>query len=107
MTVHTFPGPVEITVLGKPCCPQCRMTTQHLDRLGLPYRYRDVTEDDAARELVQSLGYLSLPVVTAGDMHWSGYRNTRLKRLAEIHGVTGDLSWLDEVAESYLKDGVA
>jgi glutaredoxin-like protein NrdH len=108
MTIHPFPNsPVEITVFSKPGCPQCMTTARHLDRLGLPYRYRDVTEDDEAREIVQSLGYKALPVVTAGDMHWTGYRNERLKRLAEIHGVTGDISWLDEAAEGYLQDGVA
>lgn len=108
MTVYAFPNsPVEITVFSKPGCQQCAMTARHLDRLGLPYRYRDVTQDDEAREIVQSLGYQSLPVVTAGDMHWSGYRNTKLKRLAELHGITSDITWLDDDAESYLEGGVA
>lgn len=108
MTIYPFPNsPVEITVFSKPGCAQCTMTAKHLDRLGLPYRYRDVTQDDEAYEIVQFLGYQSLPVVTAGDMHWTGYRNTKLKRLAEIHGVAGDISWLDDAAAEYLEDGVA
>lgn len=108
MTIYPFPNsPVEITVYSKPGCQQCAMTAQHLDRLGLPYRYRDITEDDEARAAVETLGYRALPVVTAGDMHWTGYRNERLKRLAEVHGVATDISWLDEAAEAYLEDGIA
>lgn len=107
MTIHPFPSPVEITVYSRPGCQQCRMTTQHLDRLGLPYTYRDVTEDDEARDIVTALGYLSLPVVTAGDMHWSGYRHAKLKLLGEMHGITADIGPLDEDAESYLAGDVA
>lgn len=108
MSIHPFPNsPVEITVYSKPGCPQCTTTARHLDRLGLSYRYVDVTEDDDARAAVEALGYRALPVVTAGDMHWSGYRNTKLKRLAEIHGVATDISWLDEVAEEYRAGDVA
>jgi glutaredoxin-like protein NrdH len=107
VTVHAFPSLVEITVFSKPGCQQCAMTARHLDRLGLPYRYRDVTEDDEAYEIVEALGYKALPVVTAGDMHWTGYRHAKLKRLAEIHGITADLAPLDGDAESYLEDGAA
>ncbi len=108
MTVHPFPNsPVEITVYSRPGRQQCTTTARHLDRLGLPYRYRDVTEDDDARAAVEALGYRALPVVTAGDMHWCNYRNEKLKRLAEIHGVTGDISWLDDAAAEYIRDGVA
>lgn len=107
MTLHSFPRPVEITVFSKPGCQQCRTTCQHLDRLGLPYTYRDVTENDEARDIVTALGYLSLPVVTAGDMHWSGYRHAKLKLLGEMHGITADIGPLDAEAEAYLEDGVA
>lgn len=108
MTIHAFPNsPVEITLFSKPGCQQCATTARHLDKLGLPYRYRDVTEDDDAREAVEALGYRALPVVTAGDMHWTGYRNEKLKRLAEIRGVAADISWLDDAAGDYLEDGVA
>lgn len=93
---------LEIAVYGKPGCPQCMTTTQHLDKVGLPYRYRDVTEDPAALEVVTSLGYLSLPVVTVGDLHWSGYRHGRIKRLAEIHATAPDLAALEPAAIGYL-----
>jgi glutaredoxin-like protein NrdH len=96
VTIHAFPNSsVEVIVYGRPGCQQCVTTTRHLDRLGIPYLYRDVTDDPLWSDTVTALGYQSLPVVTAGDMHWSGYRNMKLKRLAELHGITTDISWLD------------
>ncbi|MFG1794214.1 glutaredoxin family protein [Nocardia sp. NPDC049149] len=93
---------LEIAVFGKPGCPQCKTTTQHLDKVGLPYRYRDVTEDQSAHDIVTALGYRGLPVVTVGDLHWSGYRHSRINRLAEIHSTTPDLAVLEPAAIAYL-----
>lgn len=104
MSDHPFPTLVEISVYSRPGCQQCRTTTRHLEKLGLPYRYRDVTEDADAYNVVQALGYQSLPVITAGDMHWSGYRNEKLKWLAEIHGLNADIEPLDAEAEDFLAD---
>jgi glutaredoxin-like protein NrdH len=97
---------IQITVFGKPGCQECRMTTRRLDKHGLPYVYRDVTEDPEAHAEVVRLGYQSLPVVTVGDVHWSRFRLAKLDRLAEIHAQP-DVSSLDAVAERYLEDGAA
>ncbi|MGN7439126.1 MAG: glutaredoxin-like protein NrdH [Alcanivorax sp.] len=67
-----------ITVYSKPSCVQCTATTRELDRKGIPYEYVDLTEDDAARDLVQGLGYMQAPVVVAGDDHWSGFRPDKI-----------------------------
>ncbi|WP_052313656.1 glutaredoxin family protein [Nocardia thailandica] len=94
----------EITVYGKPGCQGCRLTTRRLAHHGLPHRYVDVTEDaDAARE-VAALGYMSLPVVTVGDVHWSGFRLNKLDWLAEIHASAPDLVGLDAAAVTYLTE---
>lgn len=93
---------LEVTVYGKPGCPQCTVTTRKLDKLAVPYTYRDVTEDADAAERVSSLGYRALPVVTVGDIHWSGFSDTRIDRLAEIHTGAADISGLDAEAEIYL-----
>jgi len=98
---------IQITVFGKPDCPQCHTTKLHLEKVGLPYIYRDVTRDEEARELVFLLGYKTLPVVTVGDMHWSGYRYGKIKQLAKIHAGAADVSSLDAAAERYLEDGAA
>lgn len=107
MTVHSLPRPVEVAVYTRPGCQRCVTTANQLKRLGIPYRYRDVTTDPEAHAIVQSLGYQALPVVTAGDMHWTGFRAEKIKRLAEIHGVALDISDLDALAEEYLAGDVA
>ncbi|MGY1945313.1 glutaredoxin family protein [Nocardia asiatica] len=91
-----------ITVYGKPGCQQCRMTTRHLDRLQVEYTYRDVTTDQDAHDIVTMLGYLTLPVVVAGDVHWAGFRHERLDRLAEIQHTAPDLAEHEQPAERYL-----
>ncbi|MEV0247928.1 glutaredoxin family protein [Nocardia sp. NPDC050712] len=93
---------LEINVYGKPGCQQCTATTRHLARLGLPYAYRDVTQDPLWADTVTALGYQSLPVVTVGDLHWSGYRHDRLQRLAQIHADAPDVAVLEPAATAYL-----
>jgi len=71
-----------ITVYSKPACVQCTATTRALDARGLDYRLIDLTQDDAAMELVASLGYRQAPVVVAGDAHWAGFRPDMIGRLS-------------------------
>ncbi|MDF3853977.1 glutaredoxin-like protein NrdH [Paracoccus sp. P2] len=71
-----------ITVYSKPACVQCTATTRALDARGLAYRLVDLTEDEAAMELVASLGYRQAPVVVAGDAHWAGFRPDMIGRLS-------------------------
>ncbi|MGW4325425.1 glutaredoxin family protein [Nocardia sp. NPDC004573] len=96
-----------ITVYGKPGCQQCRMTTRHLDKLMVEYTYRDVTTDQDAHDIVTMLGYLTLPVVVAGDVHWAGFRHGRLDRLAEIQHSAPDVAEHEQPAERYLTEGGA
>jgi len=70
-----------ITVYTKPDCMQCDMTKRLMDREGIAYSSVDVTEDAEAMELVRGMGYLSMPVVVAGNEHWSGFRAERVKGL--------------------------
>ena len=94
----------ELTVFGKPNCSRCRMTTRHLDRLGVAYRYRDVTIDESAHDIVKLLGYRELPVVSAGDVHWGGYRHERIEALARVIKAAPDISDLEQRAREYLTD---
>lgn len=71
-----------ITVYSKPACVQCTATTRALDAKGLAYQIVDLTEDDAAMQLVTSLGYRQAPVVVAGDSHWAGFRPDMIARLS-------------------------
>ena len=71
-----------ITVYSKPACVQCTATTRALDARGLDYHLVDLTEDDAAMELVALLGYRQAPVVIAGEAHWAGFRPDMIGRLS-------------------------
>lgn len=99
---------LEITVFGKPACPQCDATKRHLDRAGVPYVYRDVTTDPTARDEVALLGYQGVPVVVAGDVHRQGYRPDWLDVLALACSTAEDTRHLeaDAVAEM-TEDGAA
>ncbi|NKT16146.1 glutaredoxin family protein [Rhodococcus hoagii] len=105
MTVTDFPNqPVAVTVYGKPGCQGCRLTVRHLDKQGTPHTYRDVTTDPDAAAAVAALGYQALPVVTAGDMHWTGYSPDRLNTLGRVHTYAPDLTDLDQLAADYLEE---
>lgn len=63
-----------VTVYSKPACVQCTATTRALDRQGISYDLVDISRDEGAYALVQGLGYRQVPVVVAGETHWSGFR---------------------------------
>ena len=71
-----------ITVYSKPACVQCTATTRALDARGLNYDVVDLTQDTAAMERVQEMGYRQAPVVIAGDEHWAGFRPDMIGRLS-------------------------
>ncbi len=71
-----------ITVYSKPACVQCTATTRALDARGVSYEIIDLTQDAAAMELVQGLGYRQAPVVMAGEEHWAGFRPDMIGRLS-------------------------
>lgn len=61
---------------------QCTATTRALTARGIDFDLVDLTEDDAAMELVTGLGYRQAPVVVAGDEHWAGFRPDMISRLS-------------------------
>lgn len=71
-----------ITVYSKPACVQCTATTRALEARGLDFEVVDLTEDAAAMEMVQELGYRQAPVVIAGEDHWAGFRPDMIGRLS-------------------------
>ena len=73
-----------ITVYSKPACVQCTATTRALEARGLAYQIIDLTEDDAAMELVTSMGYRQAPVVVAGEAHWAGFRPDMIDRKSVV-----------------------
>jgi glutaredoxin-like protein NrdH len=80
-TIFGVKEDMTITVYSKPACVQCLATTRALKQRGIPFDLIDLTEDDAALELVQSLGYRQAPVVVADADHWSGFRPDKISEL--------------------------
>lgn len=72
-----------VTVYTTPTCVQCESTKKFLDKNSIEYSVVDLTQDDAALEMVRGLGYSSAPVVVIGDgdKHWSGFRPGLLNEL--------------------------
>jgi glutaredoxin-like protein NrdH len=70
-----------VTVYTKPACVQCNATYKALDKRDIEYSRVDISADHQARDYVISLGYCRLPVVVAGDDHWSGFRPDRIREL--------------------------
>jgi glutaredoxin-like protein NrdH len=71
-----------VTIYTLPSCPQCETTKRFLTRQGIEYKEVNLSEDAEATEMIKQLGYVSAPVIIAGDLHWSGFRLERLQQLA-------------------------
>ena len=75
---------MSVTVYTLPSCVQCDNTKRVLTKTGVEFSTVDLSEDEAAYEMVKALGYQAAPVVIAGDDHWSGFRPDKLSSLAAI-----------------------
>ncbi len=70
-----------VTVYSKPSCVQCTATYRALDQKGVNYEIVDLTQDQSAFDTVRNLGYMQVPVVVAGEDHWSGFQPDRISSL--------------------------
>ena len=73
---------MEIQIYSKPACVQCTATYRAMDKHGIDYKVIDITAEEDAQQQVEALGYRQLPVVVAGEEHWSGFRPDRIQALA-------------------------
>lgn len=79
---------MSIIIYSKPDCVQCNATYRALDKHGIDYQVIDLTQDAQALGHVRTLGYQQVPVIVAGDDHWSGFRPdkiTALRQMQEVH----------------------
>ena len=70
-----------VTVYTKPSCVQCTATKKALDALSINYTLVDITVDTEAYDKVKALGFMSAPVVIAGEKSWAGFRPDMIKEL--------------------------
>ncbi|MBF0780216.1 MULTISPECIES: glutaredoxin-like protein NrdH [unclassified Granulicatella] len=72
-----------VVVYSKPNCMQCNFTKKFLEERNIPFKVKDVMEDEVALEEVKALGFSSLPVVVIeGEEPFSGFRPDRLEAIA-------------------------
>lgn len=82
MSEPIHPDAPKVILYTKPACGRCVATAKAFDNRGIEFVKLDVSEDENAALRVRDLGYLSLPVVVAGDMHWSGFDLVKIEQLA-------------------------
>lgn len=75
---------MRITIYTKDTCVQCDATKNALDRIGLAYQLVTLDQDVEAIEHLRALGYRQVPVVMAGDTHWSGFRPDKIAALRSL-----------------------
>lgn len=67
-----------ITVYTKPGCVQCRATARQFDKADVRIDTIDVSVDTAAAQLLEDLGFRSVPVIIADGQSWAGHRPDRV-----------------------------
>lgn len=72
---------MKITVYSKPNCMQCVATQKALTAKGIAYDVVSLNDNQQAMDRVTALGYRQVPVVVAGEDHWSGFRPDRIGQL--------------------------
>lgn len=78
---------MSIIIYSKPDCVQCNATYRAFDRQGISYQIIDLTEDEQALNHVKSLGYQQVPVIVAGDEHWSGFHPDKINAVVQAVSV--------------------
>ena len=63
---------MSVIVYSKSNCQPCRLTKRAFDSKGVDYIEKRVDEYPEALAEIKALGYLQVPVVVVGDVHWSG-----------------------------------
>lgn len=73
-----------VKIYAKPDCLMLEATKRLLNRDNVQYLVVDVSVDEEALTYALSLGYTKLPVVIAGDEHWSGFRPEKITKLKKF-----------------------
>ncbi|HGA3922469.1 TPA: redoxin NrdH [Streptococcus agalactiae] len=70
-----------ITVFSKNNCMQCKMTKKFLDQHGADFEEINIDEKPEKIEYVKNLGFSAAPVIEAGNVVFSGFQPSKLKKL--------------------------
>jgi glutaredoxin len=69
------------TVYSAQGCADCEKVKQFLASEGVEFEVKDVMTDMEAREAVEKLGFLGIPVTVIGDQAIKGFQLEELKRM--------------------------
>jgi len=75
---------MRIIIYTKNNCIQCNATKNALDKKGLDYQLINLDSEPAHIAMLKSLGYQQVPVVMAGQEHWSGFRPDKISALTTV-----------------------
>jgi glutaredoxin-like protein NrdH len=53
-----------------------------MDRIGVEYKTVDITQDEAALEMILGMGFQSAPVVISDAGNWAGFQPDKINLLA-------------------------
>lgn len=66
-------------------CRPCNFAEKLMTKEEIPFKVIKISEDEEARELVKSLGYMQTPVIVAADgSHFGGFNPDRIKALKNL-----------------------
>jgi glutaredoxin-like protein NrdH len=78
---------MQITVYTNTNCVQCEQTKIWLNKHNIDFDTKMLADSPEIQPLIEERGFASAPIVTAGNLAWSGFRIDKLKTLvALIHG---------------------
>ncbi len=71
-----------VVIYSTPTCPYCKRAKDYLSRKGIPFVDHNVAVDrDAAKEMIQKSGQMSVPVITIDNEIVIGFNQTLLDKL--------------------------
>ena len=69
----------KVVIYTTPTWPYCHRTKEYLSQKGIPYTEYNVAENkEAAKEMIQKSGQMSVPVTTIDDQVVVGFNQTQL-----------------------------
>lgn len=86
-----FDENAEVSVYTKLRCPQCDSTKKLLRKLDIPFNEISIEENPEVLDFLKAEGFMSAPVVTAGDESWAGFNEKKIRDLVSIN--TTDSDW--------------
>ena len=81
-----FEVDMEIKIYTTPTCPWCKKIKALLNEKGVSYKEIDVSDQDAAKEMVEKTGQMTVPVIDIDGDVIVGYDEEKLKKKLEGGG---------------------